>query len=296
MSKHAFLIEAHSNRKQLEMLFSCLDYEENDIFIHIDKKSKGFEDLQDNNGLKHSRLYIIPSQRVYWGGYSQVKIELELMKKAMETDDYERVHLISGVDLPLISQKEMHEYFEKHKNTEFVHYDYVNDPQIYKKRMAQYHLLRDHIDRKQKILCGIEKILLVLQKIVGINRIKKVDYALYKGANWFSITGKCTRYILSKKDWIEKNFKYTKCCYEVFVQTIVANSGFSEKRYYDDLENRYGNLRFTDWERGKPYTFREEDYQELMNKAHYMFARKFDENIDFAIIEKIVKKVTNEEN
>lgn len=33
-----------------------------------------------------------------------------------------------------------------------------------------------------------------------------------------------------------------------------------------------------------------------MNKAHYMFARKFDENIDFAIIEKIVKKVTNEEN
>lgn len=140
MSKHAFLIEAHSNRKQLEMLFSCLDYEENDIFIHIDKKSKGFEDLQDNNGLKHSRLYIIPSQRVYWGGYSQVKIELELMKKAMETDDYERVHLISGVDLPLISQKEMHEYFEKHKNTEFVHYDYVNDPQIYKKRMAQYSL------------------------------------------------------------------------------------------------------------------------------------------------------------
>ena len=38
--KHAYLIIAHNNWKQLSLLLSVLDDERNDIYIHIDKKSK----------------------------------------------------------------------------------------------------------------------------------------------------------------------------------------------------------------------------------------------------------------
>ena len=37
--KHAYLILAHSQFNQLAFLVSLLDYQDNDIFIHIDKKS-----------------------------------------------------------------------------------------------------------------------------------------------------------------------------------------------------------------------------------------------------------------
>lgn len=289
-----FLIEAHNNRKQLELLFKCLDYYENDIFVHIDAKSDGFEDLQVNNGLMYSRLYVIPSQRIYWGGYSQIDVELSLLTKAMQTDKYGRVHLISGVDLPLLSQKEMHDFFEKYAHTEFVHYDYENKSSIYSKRMAQYYLLRDHIDRSQKILCAVEKASILLQKCLGVNRTKKISEKLYKGANWFSITGECAEYILSKRDWIDNIFRYTKCCDEVFLQTIIGNSKFADNRYYDEIEKRFGNLRLTDWKRGNPYIFRMKDYNELIGTNHYMFARKFDEKVDVQVIESIVDYILDE--
>lgn len=38
--KHAYLIIAHSNLKQLQQLLLLLDDPRNDIYIHIDKKSK----------------------------------------------------------------------------------------------------------------------------------------------------------------------------------------------------------------------------------------------------------------
>ena len=36
--RHAYLIIAHADFELLENLLSVLDYEDNDIFIHIDKK------------------------------------------------------------------------------------------------------------------------------------------------------------------------------------------------------------------------------------------------------------------
>ena len=46
--KHAYLIIAHNNWKQLSLLLSVLDDERNDIYIHIDKKSK-------NSGNSHDK-------------------------------------------------------------------------------------------------------------------------------------------------------------------------------------------------------------------------------------------------
>ena len=38
--KHAYLIIAHQNWEQLKTLIGMLDYIDNDIYIHIDKKAK----------------------------------------------------------------------------------------------------------------------------------------------------------------------------------------------------------------------------------------------------------------
>ena len=286
MQKHAYLIEAHNNRTQFELLLKCLDYEKNDIYVHIDSRSKGFEDLKTKNPLKYSKIFIIESIPVHWGGFSQILVEINLLEAALNKDKYCRFHLISGVDLPVKPQKEIHNFFNSHSETEFIHFDYDNSPLFFKKRMAQYHLLRDQIDRSNKFWCFIENSSLTLQKLIGINRLSNISVDLAKGANWFSITDKCARYVLDHKDWILQNFKYTKCCDEVFLQTLVYNSEFKNRLFYDDYEKRNSNMRYTDWNRGTPFIFRENDFYEITS-SHYMFARKFDESIDKEIILKI---------
>lgn len=46
--KHAFLIIAHNNFEQLQLLVSLLDDVCNDIYVHIDKKTKELPNLHVN--------------------------------------------------------------------------------------------------------------------------------------------------------------------------------------------------------------------------------------------------------
>ena len=43
MGKHAYLIIAHNNFYILKKLIALIDDERNDIYIHIDKKTKNFK-------------------------------------------------------------------------------------------------------------------------------------------------------------------------------------------------------------------------------------------------------------
>lgn len=56
-----------------------------------------------------------------WRDYSQIKIEIVLIKVASQKN-YAYYHLISGVDLLLKSQEEFHQFFKKHNGKEFIHF------------------------------------------------------------------------------------------------------------------------------------------------------------------------------
>lgn len=49
-------------------------------------------------------------------------------------------------------------------------------------------------------------------------------------------------------------------------------------------------LRYIDWERGNPYVFRNEDFEDLI-ASDFLFARKFDLNTDRLICERVVEFV-----
>lgn len=117
------------------------------------------------------------------------------------------------------------------------------------------------------------------------------DIKFQKGTQWFSITDNLARYVVSKETWIRKVFKNTLCCDEVFLQTLVENSDFKNKLYHKKYDNDpRAIMRLIDWQRGKPYIFRECDFQELMN-SEMLFARKFDEKVDSEIVIKIRERL-----
>lgn len=282
MKKHAYLIAAHNEFEILKTLISLLDYEENDIYIHIDKKTKNFNKDSLLEDVKHASIEFVPSSSINWGGYSQIQYELSLLKEATKKyHDY--YHLISGVDLPIKSHKEILDFFDKNYGKEFIEFDDKYEKEKIDYRIRYYHLLQDKVGKRGgftgKFLYNIERVVVKIQKIIGVNRIKKCKEQFFKGTNWFSITHDLAIYIVNSEKQIRSQYKYTYCADEIFLQTIVKNSEFNNRVVNDCL-------RYIDWDRGQPYVFTEEDFDLLIN-SDKIWARKFSEEKNIKIVNKI---------
>lgn len=300
--RHAFLIIAHNNWWQLKQLVQLLDAENHDIYVHIDKKSTDFDVLYFNDAVRRSKLQFFQEYKVYWGGYSQVQVEMLLFEKAHKVG-YDYYHLLSGVDLPLKSNEEIDEFFEKNAGKQFITFDedkLANDPEI-RRRTRLYHYLqnyRRHYKQKWKneIFTFLKRISLVFQLALHVDRTKKMDWTIKYGSNWVSVTDALVSRLLGEKEKIEDVFSYTNCADELIVQTIAYNCGFKEQIYR--AQNGYTeNVRFIDWKRGKngnPYTFRIQD-EKMLSETPNLFARKFSESIDKDIIILVIKKIRSEE-
>lgn len=287
MKRHAYLIKAHHQFDLLEKLLRLLDDERNDIYIHIGV-GVSYDRARLEKCVKRSGIFFVNPVKESWGGYSQIESELHLFETAVEKE-YVYYHLLSGVDLPLKTQEEIHAFFEANDGKEFIYFCPKSfwKESVYK--YEQYRFLQEKVGRKQNGVCFfIEKISLFLQRRIGIKRQQSgMEYCL--GANWVSITHNLVEYIVGQKELIQKLFDKTLCCDEFFVQTLVWNSEF-KKNVYSFEDDYFACLRLIDWKRGNPYVWRNQDYEELMNAPH-LFARKFDENVDRVIIERIFQTI-----
>jgi hypothetical protein len=298
---HAFLIMAHNNWLQLQQLIKLIDSESHDIYIHIDKKCKDYDEEKLRNVALKSKVYFYQEHKVFWGGFSQVEVELFLFERACE-NHYDYYHLISGADLPLKQNEEMDAFFEDNKGLEFIDFDeekLKNDPEI-SRRTRLFHFLQNfrRISQNKHVNAFFvfwERCLLLVQIILHIDRTRKLDWTIKYGSNWVSITDGLVREILSQRKKIEKVFKWTNCADEIFVQTVAFNSEYRSMIYDNGNNSEMNNMRLIDWDRGcdgSPYTFRNGDY-ELLKKTDALFARKFSEVIDKDIIIRVINGVEN---
>lgn len=256
--RHAYLIIAHNNFAQLQTLLSLLDDSRNDIYLHIDKKSRSFRPEMVHT--RHAGLILIPRISVFWGGYSQIQCELNLLKAALP-GNYRYYHLLSGQDLPLKSQDQIHSFFREQDGAEFIEFDDVaNREHTTDFRFQYYHFLIDPAGRFPRIpasvLRTIERKLWTVQRRLGIRRPTLLP--IYKGTNWFSITHSLAAHIVSREDLIRRQFSYSWCGDELFLQSIAMDSPCREK-----IVNNC--LRAIDWERGEPYIYHKEDVPQLLS-------------------------------
>lgn len=289
--KHAYLIAAHHQIELLKVQLSLLDDDRNDIYLHIDLRCSEFDEDDIRKSVKKSNIYFIRRRKVSWGGFSQIRLELDLLKSAID-GKYDYYHLISGVDMPIKTQDEIHEFFKKNDGKEFISFDYVLDLDDINYRFGQYRQFQEVYANKKNWLYKLDAVIIRLQRLFGINRISKLGMQVKKGSNWFSITHGLAVYILDHEDFIERSFKMSRCCDEVFLQTLVYNSEFKENLYYNANAGRCYNMRLVDFKRGNPYVFRKCDYELLVN-AEELFARKFDWLIDKDVILMIKEYITN---
>ncbi|WP_050008241.1 beta-1,6-N-acetylglucosaminyltransferase [Butyrivibrio sp. WCE2006] len=293
--KHAFLIIAHNNWWQLKQLIKQLDSEFHDIYIHIDKRCKDFDQGIFSEMTLKSKIYFFQEYKVYWGGYSLVEVELFLLENAFR-NNYDYYHIISGGDLLITSNQEFDAFFENNKGFEFIDFDdnkLINDPEILR-RVRLYHFLQNfrRISGSSfinSIFVFFERCLLLLQIILQIDRTKKLNWTIKYGSQWVSITNDLTKEVLNHKKNVKEVFRFTNCADELFIQTIAYNSMFRDKIFENEIDSLMNNMRVVDWKRGKngsPYTFCSSDFENIIHSKG-LFARKFSEEIDKEIILKI---------
>lgn len=290
MGKHAYLILAHKNFGQLKKLIELLDHPRNDIYVHVDAKALDFRQEDFNDICRHSNLVFLPDRiKVNWGGVSIMRSELALLKRATSTGHYDYYHLLSGMDLPIKTQDHIHSFFDVHKDTEF-----LNLWEFKESTLTRFRYFTIFPEGENYFPTRIvNHIFKGLQIIVGFRINRDVDF--HFGSQWFSITDDLARHVVGKEDWLEKVFRHTSTCDEIFLPTLVCNSRFKDRLFVNtpvksQKEFNLSNMRFIDWTRGEsirhPWTFRDYDMPLLMG-VEQLWARKFDENVDSKIIDDI---------
>lgn len=301
IKKHAYLIMAHNEPYVLERLLGLIDDERNDIFIHIDKKCNEITKNMVRSAIKISSVYFLePRQNIRWGGFTQVKCEISLIELALKQGQYEYYHILSGADLPIKNQDYIHKFFEDNKGKEFIGFNNFDKE---RKKISYFYFLQEVAPRSKKgnslkvrynnflhvFFRVIDRLLILFQRIVNMNRLKNFNGIVCRGANWVSITNNLVADLISDKDEILSMYKYTAYPDEIFIQTYAYNSKYRDKIY--NLKDEYsGCLRYIDWTRGWPYTFRHDDFNEIIN-SDKLFARKFNSKVDSKIIDEIYKTI-----
>jgi hypothetical protein len=245
-----------------------------------------------------SQLITVPPQSridIRWGDVSLVEAEFIILELACCTSTYAYIHLLSGQDLPLKNQDDIHSFFDSlplgtnlvgFSQGEYNQFDLLQNTQY-------YHILTRHFHcpnkRWQLLIDHYRNLFLNFQKIVGYKR--KWPYKLYKGSNWISITQDFCCYLIAHKGDIIKSFRGVRCSDEIFVQSLIANSPYKDT--VADYSKDSANLtRKIDWERGNPYIWRKWDYKELI-ESDALFARKFNSGVDKDIINLISDRICN---
>lgn len=285
LQKHAYLIIAHDQPGLLSKLIKTLDDERNDIFIHVDKKAAGFDFDSLQKCALRSKVVFVHRRSVSWGGESLILTEMELFRSAAG-GQYAYYHLISGADFPVCSQDTIHEFFEEHDGYEFIEY-WERDKKEYLYRIRYRYPLQERIGRYSNdpatLLLRIgSKIQVAVQKARGVDRVRDYGGTIRCGGEWVSVTHAFVQFMLEKEEVIRNYFLQGIAADEVYKQTICWNSPFRDSIWPG------GHMRLIDWNRGKPYTWREEDLEEIIHSGA-LFVRKVSE--DTALADKLMEYI-----
>ena len=290
--RHAILITTHDNVEISKNLLSLYDDKNIDFYFLIDNKAKSYNEEVLKDICKKSSVYFVPKINIYWGSFSQIQAEYILLENAVKKS-YDYYHLISGCDIPLYTKNEFFDFFEQNKGKEFVEYSpkEIAEKNKVQDRVKYYYVFMESVREKSAIKrkpkTFLREFFLKLQKLLKIDRTKGKEFQY--GSNWFDITDDFAKYVLKNKPWVIKHFKKTCCADELFLQTLLFNSPFYSNNYYclNEKNRILQRNRYTDWTRGQPYTFKKEDYNEIINIKESLFIRKFNYKNDAEIVNKL---------
>ncbi len=292
--KVCYLILAHKNAKQLNMLISRLLIEKSSVvYLHISiPQYYDIEPLIEKN----NRVHIIKNPiDVEWGGDNILRAQLLLLNESIN-ENADIYQFLTGQDFPIKSN--LTDFYEEHKNEVFM--DWELSPVEEKVRLMYKwpYVLSKLYNKKTNIFRIIRKIRYTLLGLgfPGIkkrmpNKYRKIT--LYKSMFWVTLDNETAKYVV---DYLKYNNDY----FSVYQNALNAEEGFwattimNNNNLSSKILSRRTLVYTSEFVNNHPKTFGIDDYNVLM-KSDCLFARKFDIDYDKDILNRfIIKEIKND--
>lgn len=239
--RHAILILAHHEPWLLDKILSYFNHEAFDVYLNIDPSMKVLD--ADYFAKKYPNIRHISCKRLHWGGFSLLKVELEMLECAMNEGRADYFHLISGQDYPIKPREYFINFFERENGRNFIFYQDNSDYDRYFERL-NYYLPYDFMQgRNDKGRQFIERLKSWQRKLHIANSVGGFPKRMYVGSQWFSITREAVKMIVDythEHPRFYRRLKYTFAPEEVYIVTLLMN-------FFDHKKICSYNLRLIRW-------------------------------------------------
>lgn len=234
MMKIAFLISAYTDPQHLKRFINSLP-EGSHFFIHVDK---GVDEEPFRRLITHPNVHFIDKRvRVMWGSFTQVQFQMELIRAALgfgKAFDY--LFMLSAQDYPVWSNRRIIAHLEANKGKNYLMgMCLVGRPHAETFEYTRYRFLNNYPWKygtlKSKCRVALRKILApFLKKPIEFTADGR-HYRLYKGSDYFALTGELAAYVLKTYDESPQLRGYFKSGFapsETFTHTVAFNSPFAD--------------------------------------------------------------------
>lgn len=308
-----FLLLAHKNKAQVLRLISALKHEHASVLVHFDAKMDDVPTLQEILAA-NPRCEVAPfRQSCLLDDWSLVDTTLKMcdyvISSGLISEGY--LALVSGQDYPIKPIEELLQFLNRQYPKPFIDccritkgnwidikYSRTAKYNRFFKRMMKmrFRLLRRIVLRVARELDAI----IMPTKASVKERMRQANIAIYGGSAWWILpvgVGKSILEEMRVNNDIIDIFKDSMTPEEVFFQTMIMRSKYAPLVDVDiEMDGDQNCLTFASFKlpgrsfNYHPHVIRLKDF-DLIKKKKQFFARKFDMDIDSAILNRIDREL-----
>jgi hypothetical protein len=280
MTKQVFLIAAHKDPAQLNALVEQLRDDDFLIYVHLDAKG-----AVKPGDVHPAARQVAERVAVHWGCFSQVQATLNSLAQIVaEVPDFDKVLFLSAQDFPLLSNPALKAALANLRGNELLDTVAVGrEPGQWAADYRYQYFHRDEAGKPARMACSLAN---RAMRACGLTRRLPAGMRPYGGSSWWALSRDCVRELLARvkrAPGIVRFFRSVSCPDEMFFQTLVMNSRFSERVLSE-------NFRYIQWPAQgarNPKILDEHDFERIAaSSAH--FCRKIDSRASAALLPRLV--------
>ena len=279
MTIQVFLIQAHQDIDQLNVLVEMLRDEAFVVYVNLDRKW-----AVDPARVHPYACQVTRRVDVHWGSFSQVRAALNALAQIeAEVPAFDKVTFLSAQDVPLLSNARLKRALASLSGHELL--DAVpigTGPGQWAAAHRYQYFCADEGPFARYLACGLGNRVL---RAVGRTRRLPGGMRPYGGSSWWSLSQACVRHVLARiarEPELVRFFRYCACPDELFFQTIVMNSPFARRVLGH-------NFRYVQWPRDgarSPAILVDADFARIAASGAH-FCRKLDSRLSATLLSRL---------
>lgn len=273
-----FVLLAHDHPNQLGRLVRRLNksYPESRVIVHVDARSGALQPFTE--ACQSANVQFMDDRvRSYWAHHSLLEAELRLLRHAINRP-CDWVILLSGRCYPLRDRAELFHHLGQNSIDAFIEvHPVARRSSEHRRRFEEFHMAR-----LSATMPRIHRVTRALLRRIPIRRLPPESVEFFHGSQWWCLSGDASKAVLrqhAEHGRLRRFFRRVWAPDESYVQTIIGNTSQFQVA---------PPLMYARFEPNSPHpaVWTIDDLPELHSSSGF-FARKFDEEIDSSILDRL---------